>query len=142
MIKQYLDKSIEDLETLIKITQKDIKDIKEAKHEQIFGRIDEKEKLLNSFGKTKTLLDRELVSLTKKSANKPLDELLNKEQKDSLGIMKNKLVELKETNKKYAKLAVVINEFYNSLMDSIFPREMDKYKKTIHKRASLIALEA
>ena len=60
MIEEYLDLSIGDLISLVDITQKDIKNIKEANHEEIFASIKIKEDLIVSFEQKKRLLDNEL----------------------------------------------------------------------------------
>ena len=56
--------------------------------------------------------------------------------------MKTKLSELKLCNKQYAKFVVTISQFYNSLLDSIFPRDMEGYKMAQHKPASLLKIRA
>ena len=39
--------------------------------------------------------------------------------------MKDRLLSLKQKNKEYARLVVTVSEFYNNLLDSVFPRDMD-----------------
>ncbi len=142
MLSHYLKTSIEDIENLIELTNKDITDIKEAKHEDVFKRTKIKNDLVKSFENKKSMLDNELIKLVKNSDNKPLEEILNSSQQDMLEEMKNKLFILKQKNKEYARFVVTVSEFYNSLLDSVFPRDMEGYQKLNHKPASLLKIRA
>ena len=142
MLSHYLKTSIEDIENLIELTKKDITDIKEAKHEAIFRRTSIKNDLIKSFENKKSMLDNELIKLVESSGNKPLEEILDKTQKDMLDTMRDRLVELNQKNKEYARFVISVSEFYNSLLDSIFPREAEGYKNLNHKPASLLKVRA
>ena len=142
MLSHYLKSSIEDIENLIELTKKDILDIKEAKHEAIFNRTKIKNDLIKSFENKKSMLDNELMKLVKKSDNKALEEVLGDAEKDMLEEMKVKLSLLKSKNKEYARFVVTVSEFYNSLLDSVFPRDMDGYQKVNSKPASLLKVRA
>lgn len=142
MISHYLKSSIADVENLIELTQKDIQAIKEAKHEAIFERTSIKNDLIKSFENKKSLLDNELLKLVKANNNQPLEDLLSDTQQDMLTQMREKLHELKIKNKEYARFVVTVSEFYNSLLDSVFPREMEGYQKANHKPASLLKVRA
>lgn len=142
MLSYYLKSSIEDIENLVKLTEKDILDIKEAKHKSIFSRTKIKNDLIKSFENKKSLLDNELIKLVRKSNNKPLEEILNDSEQNMLETMKEKLLLLKVKNKEYARFVVTVSEFYNSLLDSVFPREMEGYQKINHKPASLLKIRA
>ncbi len=142
MLSHYLKTSIEDIENLIELTQKDILDIKEAKHEAVFKRTKIKSDLVKSFENKKSMLDNELIKLVKKSNNKPLEDILDKSQKEMLECMKERLSQLKQKNKEYARFVVTVSEFYNSLLDSVFPRDLDGYQKINHKPASLLKIRA
>jgi len=142
MLSHYLKSSIEDIENLIELTKKDILDIKEAKHEAIFNRTKIKNDLIKSFENKKSMLDNELMKLVKKSDNKALEEVLGDTEKDMLEKMKDKLSLLKSKNKEYARFVVTVSEFYNSLLDSVFPRDMDGYQKVNSKPASLLKVRA
>lgn len=142
MLTHYLQNAIKDIDNLIEQTQKDIADIKIAKHTDIFDRAKIKDDLIRSFEQKKSLLDNQLMKLLKESGKKSLEELLDIEQKQLLAQMKVKLSELKTYNKQYAKYVVSISQFYNVLLDSIFPRDRDGYKLTTHKPASLLQVEA
>ncbi len=138
MLTHYLQNAIKDIENLIEQTHKDIADIKVAKHSEVFERAKIKDDLIHSFEAKKSLLDHELIKMLKESGQKSLEELMNTEQKELLAQMKAKLFELKVCNKEYAKYVVTISQFYNVLLDSIFPRDMEGYKMSNHKPASLL----
>lgn len=142
MLLHYLNNAITDIENLIDLTKKDIEDIKVAKHSEIFERGRIKNDLIQSFENKKSLLDNELMKLMKENGQKPLEELLETQQKELLTLMKMKLSELKISNKEYAKYVITISQFYNSLLDSIFPRDMEGYKMAQHKPASLLKIRA
>jgi argonaute-like protein implicated in RNA metabolism and viral defense len=142
MLSHYLKTSIEDIENLIELTNKDILDIKEAKHEAIFKRTKIKSDLVKSFENKKSMLDNELIKLVKQSDNKPLEQILDKTQQDMLESMKKSLLELKQKNKEYARFVVTVSEFYNSLLDSVFPRDLEGYQRLNHKPASLLKVRA
>ncbi len=142
MLSHYLTISIEDIENLIELTSKDILDIKEAKHDDIFKRTKIKSDLVKSFENKKSMLDNELIKLVKSSDNKPLEEILDNSQQQMLEDMKDRLLTLKQKNKEYARFVVTVSEFYNNLLDSVFPRDMDGYQKVNHKPASLLKVRA
>ena len=142
MLMHYLNNAIKDIDNLIDLTKKDIEDIKIAQHGNVFERAKIKNDLIQSFENKKSLLDNELMKLLKDNAGKSLEELINAEQKELLSSMKLKLSELKLCNKEYAKYVVTISQFYNSLLDSIFPRDMEGYKMANHKPASLLKIRA
>ncbi|MBN1840005.1 MAG: hypothetical protein JW802_08195 [Campylobacterales bacterium] len=142
MLTHYLRNAIQDIDHLIEQTHKDIADIKVAKHSEVFERAKIKEDLIHSFENKKSLLDNELMKMLKESGKKSLEDLLNQEQQELLAQMKFKLSELKVCNKQYAKYVVTISQFYNVLLDSIFPRDLEGYKIMNHKPASLLKIEA
>ena len=142
MLLHYLHNAVKDIENLIDLTKKDIEDIKLAKHNEIFGRIQIKNDLIQSFETKKSLLDNELVKILKESNETSLESLLSIEQKELLSIMKAKLSELKIANKEYAKFVVTISQFYNNLLDKIFPRDVEGYKMANCKPASFLKVRA
>jgi len=142
MLTSYLQNAIKDIENLIEQTEKDIVAIKAAKHNDVSERAKIKEDLIHSFETKKSLLDNELSKMLKSSGKKSLEELLDTTQKELLAQMKLKLTELKKCNKQYARYVVVVSQFYNALLDNIFPRDLDGYKMANHKPASLLQIEA
>ena len=142
MLTHYLQNAIKDIENLIEQTHKDIAAIKVANHSEVFERTKIKEDLIRSFETKKSLLDNELMKMIKESGQTSLEELLSVEQKELLAQMKTKLSELKICNKQYAKYVVTISQFYNVLLDSVFPRDMEGYKVSNHKPASFLKIRA
>ena len=142
MIEHYLKNCIKNIEDLVSLTKEDIEDIKQAKNEAIYKRTKIKDEIIEIFESQKSLLDNELVKLMKKNGNKELSELLNNSEQESLQLLKSKLQELHKRNKEYARLVVVVNEFYTTLFDKIFPTEMENYKKTNPKSFSLLKVSA
>jgi len=125
MIQVYIKNAIKDIEQLIQITQEDIKDIKEAKHNDIAKRVSQKNHLSISFETNKSLLNDELL---KRSQTNSLENILNDEDKKLLEELKIKLANLKDKNREYAKYVVKLNEFYTSLFDEMFKLDRDGYK--------------
>ena len=138
MIEHYIKNGIKNIEDLISLTKEDIEDIKQANNDAIYQRTKIKDEIIEIFESQKSLLDNELVKLMKKNDNKELSELLSDSEQENLEILKIKLQELHRVNKEYAKLVVVVNEFYTSLFDKIFPTEMENYKKINPKSFSLL----
>lgn len=142
MLSDYLQRAIKDLDALIQLTQQDIEDIKQAKHEDVFEHTKAKNNLILSFEANKALLDNELVLRVKANENRELAEILSDEENALLERMKNSLITLKKLNKQYAKFVVTIGEFYNSLMDNIFPIDEQGYQKSVPKPASILKVRA
>ncbi len=142
MLEHYLKASIEDIDNLIELTKKDIADIKKAKHNQIFKRTIIKNDLIKSFENKKAMLDNELMKLVKSSSTQSLEEVLDVPKQEMLNELKIKLSHLKDKNKEYARFVVAVSEFYNSLLDSIFPRESEGYQKLNHRPASILKIRA
>ena len=138
MLSHYLESATKDIESLIHYTKEDIKDIKEAKHTNVFDRTKLKDDLITSFQTKKSLLDNELLKLVSANKGIELSELLNEKEREGLNDMKARLAELQKLNKEYARYVITVSEFYNSMLDSMFPREMDGYQKAARKRATLL----
>ncbi len=142
MVRHYLECAIKNIDDLIGLTKQDIEDIKKAKNDNIYKRTVIKDEIIDLFNKNKTLLDNELLKLVQKEPNSDLSSILTKEEKNSLELLKDKLKELHQHNKEYARLVVAVNEFYSSLFDKIFPTELDNYKKVNPKSFSLLRVSA
>lgn len=142
MLTHYLHNAIKDIENLIEQTHKDIAAIKIADHSEVVERAKIKNDLIQSFETKKSLLDNELMKMLKESGQTSLEELLSPEQKELLAQMKAKLSELKMYNQQYAKYVVTISQFYNGLLDSIFPRDLEGYKVADHQPASFLKIRA
>ncbi len=142
MLSHYLDKALTDLEQLTELTQTDIDDIKLAKHESIFDRSKIKEELITSFQNRKALIDNEISKLMEAYPDLGIENLLEKADQEKLSILKERLVELKTLNKRYAKLVLTVSEFYNSLLEQMVPTEMNGYEKVAQKHRSILEVRA
>lgn len=142
MLSHYLTSATKDIQTLIELTESDIELIKEAKHEHVAKRARIKNDLVQAFQTKKSLLDNELIKRVEASGGKPLAQALSEEEHSGLESMKDALATLHKLNKEYAKYVVTISEFYNSLLDSMFPRESEGYHKSTPKPASLLKVRA
>ncbi|EAJ0348438.1 flagellar protein FlgN [Campylobacter lari] len=120
MVKQYLDKTNSILEKLINLTLEDIAQIQAANHQHVSKSVEEKTKLVNDFQIAKKNLDKALVELSNQGNNKGLDELLDDEDKEKLALLKQNLNTLHQKNKEYAKLALIIKNFYDNLLNTMF----------------------
>lgn len=141
MLQNFLNGAIRDIGTLTEITSKDIADIKQAKHDELFKRNRDKDELIASFENKKMLIDNEISKLAQKNPGKKPDEFLDDKAKELLQILQTSLLELKKVNKKYAKMVLAVSEFYNSLLDRLIPRESSGYQE-INRKASFIKIEA
>ncbi|NDJ28021.1 flagellar protein FlgN [Campylobacter sp. MIT 12-8780] len=119
MIKDYLRKSNELLDELISQTQLDIANIKEGKHKSVPESVENKNRLIAEFKAVKKQLDDTLISLSD-NGKKNLAELLDEEDKAELGNFKNKLESLHTINKEYAKLVIVVKNFFDGLLNNMF----------------------
>jgi hypothetical protein len=91
MLSYQLQSAIKDLETLISLSQEDIQDIKEARHNPQFDRLSIKEEKIKSFEQKKAMIDREISKLMTQHPTKGLSELLDNEQHRQLDSLKERL---------------------------------------------------
>ena len=141
MIKIYVQNAINDIKKLINLTSLDIEDIKQAHHDKIGERVDEKNHLIVSFETNKSLLNDELVKLTK-DTDASLEDIMSDDATNLLNDLKENLTILKEKNKIYAKFVVKINEFYTSLFDEMFKLDRNGYEVSTPKPASILRVSA
>ncbi|EEC4841975.1 flagellar protein FlgN [Campylobacter lari] len=120
MVKQHLDETNSILEKLINLTLEDITQIQAANHQYVSKSVEEKTKLVNDFQIAKKNLDKALIELSNQGNNKGLDELLDDEDKEKLALLKQNLNTLHQKNKEYAKLALIIKNFYDNLLNTMF----------------------
>ncbi|WP_300360932.1 hypothetical protein [Hydrogenimonas sp.] len=142
MLTHYLDKAAEDLQTLIDLTQKDIDDIKAARHQALFDRIKTKEHTLVTFENRKALIDNEIGNLIKANPDSEMEDLLDEEVQQKLSLLREKLEELQALNRYYARFVITVGEFYNTLYEEMLPIEKDGYTGKNAKLASLIEVRA
>jgi len=54
--------------------------------------------------------------------------------------LKSELSNLREVNKRYAKLVLVVSNLYNTFLEKIVPTEMHGYKKVASKDSSILQI--
>lgn len=138
MLSHHLQGALRDLRDLVSITESDIADIKEAKNDQQFDRLSLKEEKLKGFESKKAMIDHEISKLMTTQPEKDLPELLNQEQHQALDELKIELANLRDVNKKYAKLVLTVSNLYNSFLEKLVPTEMQGYNKVASKNAAIL----
>ncbi len=138
MLSHHLQSALSDLKDLIKITQSDIADIKEAKNNPQFERLSLKEDKLKSFEQKKAMIDHEISTLMTTNPDKELPKLINEEQHTLLDELKTELSNLREVNKHYAKLVLTVSNLYNTFLERLIPTEMQGYTKVASKDPSIL----
>ena len=140
MLSQQLQNALNDLRDIIKITESDIEDIKNAAHETQFDRLSLKEEKLKSFETKKAIIDHEISSLMTSHPDSDLPDLLNQEQHRLLDELKNELNHLREVNKHYAKLVLIVSNLYNTFLERLVPMEMQGYNKVASQNPSILEI--
>lgn len=125
MLKRYLDEAMGVLDELIAQTTEDIEKIKLADHSKVDDSVRRKNELVKKFESVKSLLDKELLRVSKENGGANLSSVLDDEVKSSLALMRSKLEELYSKNKEYAKYVVGVKEFFDSLLKNMFKSEQD-----------------
>ena len=138
MLSHHLQGALRDLRDLVSITESDIADIKEAKNDQQFERLSLKEEKLKGFESKKAMIDHEISKLMTTQPEKDLPELLNQEQHQALDELKIELANLRDVNKKYAKLVLTVSNLYNSFLERLVPTEMQGYNKVASRNAAIL----
>ena len=138
MLSHYLQNALSDLRDIINITKSDIEDIKAADHDTQFDRLPLKEEKIKSFEAKKAIIDHEISSLMTSNPDIDLPNLLNKEQHQLLEELKTELNNLREINKKYAKLVLVVSNLYNNFLERLVPTEMQGYEKVASSNAAIL----
>ncbi|WP_457749727.1 hypothetical protein [Sulfurimonas sp.] len=138
MLSHHLQNALQDLQDLILITKSDIEDIKQAQHDHQFERLSIKEEKLKSFEAKKAMIDYEISSLMTSHVDVPLPQLLDETQHRLLDELKVQLSELREVNKHYAKLVVVVSNLYNTFLERLVPTEMQGYNKVASKSSTIL----
>jgi hypothetical protein len=138
MLSHHLQGALSDLRDLIKITESDIADIKEAKNDPQFDRLSLKEEKLKSFETKKAMIDHEISSLMTQNPDLDLPELISKEQHLQHDDLKVELNNLRDVNKHYARLVLVVSNLYNTFLERVVPTEMQGYNKVASKNPSIL----
>lgn len=142
MLSYQLESAIKDLEALISLSQEDIADIKEAKHNPQFERFAIKEEKIKSFEHKKAMIDREISKLMTAEPAKPLTDLLDNEQHRQLDLLKDRLSALRDVNQQYAKMVLSVGAFYNTLLERVVPTQMQGYQTVVSSEASFLEVRA
>ena len=129
MLKRYLDEAMGVLDELIAQTTEDIEKIKLADHTKVDDSVRRKNELVKKFESVKSLLDKELLRVSRENGGVNLSSILDDEVKTSLTLMRSKLEELYSKNKEYAKYVVGVKEFFDSLLKNMFKSESGNYDK-------------
>ncbi len=129
MLEIHLQNSINELDKLIELTHQDISLVKRAEHIKLIDNIDQKNHLMLSFENQKALLNQSLMKLVEFD-ERPLEEILTKDQHELMELFKNKLLELKNVNIQFSKFVLSVGDFYNELFDKIFTLDRSGYQKT------------
>jgi len=138
MLSHYLQNALSDLRDIINITKSDIEDIKTAQHDTQFDRLPLKEEKLKSFEAKKAIIDHEISSLMTSNPDTKLPDLLNAEQHQLLEELKTELNNLREVNKSYAKLVLIVSNLYNNFLERLVPTEMQGYEKIATSNAAIL----
>jgi len=138
MLSHHLKSALSDLKDLIRITESDIADIKEAKNNPQFERLSLKEDKLKSFEQKKAMIDHEISILMTTNPDKELPKLINEEQHTLLDELKVELSKLREVNKHYAKLVLTVSNLYNTFLERLIPTEMHGYEKKASKNPAIL----
>ncbi len=118
MLKKHLDEVNAILDKLIALTEEDLENIKIAKHETVASNVEKKNELIAEFVSAKKRLDLSLLELS--SSAKELSEMLDEEDKKKLDTLKKNLQILHSKNKEYARLVLIVKDFFDSLIDKMF----------------------
>ena len=127
MLVQSLRLAIESLQSLIDITRIDIEDIKVAAHDKLFSRVRSKDELIKQFESYKRMIDTQISNMASKDPEADLVAILSDDERELLNQMRDKLNELKDANKHYAKIVVAVSSFYNSMLESFVPKTMQEH---------------
>lgn len=138
MLSYHLQSALGDLKDLINITELDIEDIKVAKNDPQFERLALKEEKLKSFEAKKAMIDHEISSLMSSNPDVDLPQLLNEEQHNYLDQLKVELSNLRDVNKKYARMVLAVSNLYNTFLERLVPTEMEGYNRVASKDASIL----
>lgn len=136
MLSNHLKSAVSELQDIINITKNDIEDIKAAKHDTQFSRLELKNDKIKSFENKKAMIDHEISKLMSANPEAGMGELLNNEQHDLLDALRDGLKELHVINKNYAKMVLTVSTFFSSLLEKVVPMEMVGYDKITSKNAS------
>lgn len=141
LLHEYLENAISKLHLLITFTQEDIEDIKQAKHDSIFSRNNDKVCIIKEFEIAKNMIDKEMLTLTQNNPHLSLTDILDEKSNLLLSNMRKTLENLKKINTHYARMVFAVSEFYTSITDKLIPREKADYKSRV-EQSQLLKVQA
>lgn len=111
-----VDKIVNNMQQLIlelkNAINQDIEDIKASKHEELFGRNDRKNSIINEIMNQKVELNKELSTLIQNNFDVNI-------YRDKVNELEEGLRTLYELNKKLANIVLPIKQMYKELLDEI-----------------------
>ncbi len=111
-----VDKIVDNMQQLIlelkNAINQDIEDIKASKHEELFGRNDRKNSIINEIMNQKVELNKELSTLIQNNFDVNI-------YRDKVNELEEVLRTLYELNKKLANIVLPIKQMYKELLDEI-----------------------
>ena len=111
-----VDKIVDNMQQLILELKnaiiQDIEDIKASKHEELFGRNDRKNSIINEIMNQKVELNKELTTLIQNNFDVNI-------YRDKVNELEDRLKTLYELNKKLANIVLPIKQMYKELLDEI-----------------------
>lgn len=111
-----VDKIVDNMQQLIlelkNAINQDIEDIKASKHEELFGRNDRKNSIINEIMNQKVELNKELSTLIQNNFDVNI-------YRDKVNNLEDSLKDLYELNKKLANIVLPIKQMYKELLDEI-----------------------
>ena len=96
LLHEHLENAISKLHLLITFTQEDIEDIKQAKHDSIFSRNNDKVCIIKEFEIAKNMIDKEMLTLTQNNPHLSLTDILDEKSNLLLSNMRKTLENLKK----------------------------------------------
>ena len=111
-----IDETIQRMSELVKNLQKsielDMQDVKDAKHEALLSRNDDKHYMINEITELKAKLNQELIAKMQEG----VDVNIYRENVDSLEV---ELKNLYDLNKKLASIVLPVQQMYKELVEEI-----------------------
>ena len=127
MLLDNLNKTVGILDKLIVLTKRDLKAIKVANHSTVISNTEKKEKLIEEFKISKDNMDIELAKVVEtKEEEKNLKDVIGEQAYSVLILLGDKLRELKNINLELARFNLSVLDFYNSLVEKIFPADKNR----------------
>lgn len=112
MVAKIIKDMCELVNNLMVSINQDILDIKEAKHEELLRRNDEKHFMIDEIMRLKIELNKELMSIIQKGENVDI-------YRQSVDELEVRLKELYELNKKLASIVLPVQQMYKDLVSEI-----------------------